>query len=191
MTPEKLENLEKLLTAKFPSLPLEREIEALVLRVEPEQLVATMTQLRDDADLDFKLMIDIAGVHYPDREKPLEAVYQLLSVRKNHRIRIKVSIAEETPIPSIISVWTCANWFEREAYDMLGIRFSNHPDLRRILNEYEFDGHPLRKDFPLIGKVEMRYDEKLGRVVREPIDMSPNDIEPFKRGDRESYPQSS
>jgi NADH-quinone oxidoreductase subunit C len=191
MTPERLENLEKLVTEKFPDLPREQEIECLVLRVEPDQLLETMTQLRDSAGLDFRLMIDLAGVHYPQREKPLEVVYQLLSVKKNHRIRIKVSVAEETPVPSIISIWKCADWFEREAYDMLGIRFSNHPDLRRILNEYEFDGHPLRKDFPLSGRIEMRYDEKLGRVVREPIDMTPNEREPFKRPDRESYPQGS
>ncbi len=190
MTPEKLENLAKLVAETFPNVPVEEEIECLVLRVEPEHLLSTMTQLKNGAGFDFKMMIDIAGVHYPDREKPLEAVYQLLSVKKNHRIRVKVSVDENTPIPSITSIWTCANWFEREAYDMVGIRFSGHPDLRRILNEYEFDGHPLRKDFPLAGRAEMRYDEKLGRVVREPIDMSPNDIEPYKRGDRESYPQS-
>lgn len=189
MTPEKLENLEKTMAEKFSDLPRERELEALVVRVEPEQLVDTMTRLRDTAGLDFKLMIDLAGVHYPEREKPFEVVYQLLSVKKNHRIRVKVSVAEGDSVPSLISVWKCSDWYEREAYDMFGIRFSNHPDLRRILNEYDFEGHPLRKDFPLAGRIEVRYDEKLGRVVREPINMSPSKLEPFKRKDRESYPQ--
>jgi NADH-quinone oxidoreductase subunit C len=190
MTEEKLESLEKLISEKFPDLPREREIESLVLRVEPNQLVETMTQLRDGAGLEFTLMIDIAGVHYPNREKPLEVVYQLLSVKKNQRIRIKVSVGEETPVPSITSIWTCANWYEREAYDMLGIMFSNHPDLRRILNEYEFDGHPLRKDFPLSGKIEMKYDEKLRRVIRVPIDMNKSKRDPFKRSGREPYQQN-
>ncbi|MBF0454741.1 MAG: NADH-quinone oxidoreductase subunit C [Magnetococcales bacterium] len=190
MIAEKLDNLEKLVGEKFPSLTIEKELEALVLRVSPDQLIETMTQLRDGPGLDFTMMIDLAGVHYPDRKEPFEVVYQLLSVKKNHRIRIKVSVDEETPVPSIISVWGCADWFEREAYDMFGIRFSGHPDLRRLLSEYDFEGHPLRKDFPLSGKIEMRYDEKLGRVVREPIDMSRNPREPFKRKDREPYPQT-
>ncbi|MBF0380610.1 MAG: NADH-quinone oxidoreductase subunit C [Magnetococcales bacterium] len=190
MTPEKLENLAGLVAEKFPNLTVEREIEALVLRVEPEQLIETMTQLRDGAGFDFTMMIDLAGVHYPDREKPLEVVYQLLSVKKNHRIRVKVSVDEDTPVPSIIPVWSCADWWEREAYDLVGIRFSGHPDLRRLLNEYDFDGHPLRKDFPLSGRIEMKYDEKSGRVVRVPLDTSRTKLDPFKRPGREPYAQS-
>ncbi|MBF0195485.1 MAG: NADH-quinone oxidoreductase subunit C [Magnetococcales bacterium] len=190
MTPEKLENLATFVAEKFPNIPVEREIEAIVLRVEPEQLIETMTQLRDDADLNFTMMIDLAGVHYPNREKPLEVVYQLLSVKKNHRIRIKVSTTEDVPVPSIIKVWKCADWWEREAYDLLGIRFSGHPDLRRLLNEYDFDGHPLRKDFPLAGRIEMKYDEKLGRVVRVPLDTNKTKSEPFKRPGREAYVQN-
>ncbi|MBF0357508.1 MAG: NADH-quinone oxidoreductase subunit C [Magnetococcales bacterium] len=190
MTEEKLENLEKLVSEKFPDLPREREIDSLVIRVEPKQLIETMSQLRDGPGLNFTLMIDLAGVHYPKRDKPLEVVYQLLSVKKNQRIRVKVSVDEGAAVPSITSIWSCANWYEREAYDMLGIMFSNHPDLRRILNEYEFDGHPLRKDFPLSGKIEMKYDEKLRRVVRVPVDMSKSKREPFKRSRREPYQQS-
>lgn len=189
MTPEKMARLTTLVREKFPTLPLEQEIACPVLRLTPDQLLETMTQLRDDLILGFTMLIDLAGVHYPEREKPFEVVYQLLSVRKNHRLRVKVSTDEETPVPSVRSVWTSADWQEREAYDMFGIRFSGHPDLRRILNEYDFDGHPLRKDFPVFGRIEMRYDETKKRVVREPVDMRPNKREPFKRGNRESYPQ--
>lgn len=183
MTPEKLDALEAAMQAKFPGARLERLADALVLWTDSGSLPETMARLRDDAELDFKQLIDIAGVHWPDREKPLELVYQLLSVHKNHRLRIKVPLAEGEPAPSLWQVWSCADWYEREAYDMLGILFSGHPDLRRILNDYDFDGHPLRKDFPLSGRYEMRWDDAEGRVVREPVHLKRASREPYRRDD--------
>ncbi|MBF0136595.1 MAG: NADH-quinone oxidoreductase subunit C [Magnetococcales bacterium] len=172
MTPEKLAHLEGVVGEKFPGLPRERAGEALVIRVTPDTLVTTMTRLRDDPDLDFRLLVDLAGVHYPDREKPLEVVYQLLSVHRNHRLRVKVAVREEEPVPSVIGVWSSANWYEREAYEMFGILFSGHPDLRRLLTEYDFSGYPLRKEFPVTGHFEVRYDANRARVVREPTRLS-------------------
>lgn len=179
MTKETLESLEQLIAAKFPDLKRERLEDALVLWVEPDTLLATVTQLRDDSELDFKQMIDLCGVHYPDRSRPLEVVYQLLSVYKNHRLRLKLALDEQTFVPTVSNVWSCANWYEREAYEMFGILFSGHPDLRRLLTEYDFDGHPLRKDFPLNGYTEVRYDPAQRRVVREPVQMHQPDREPY------------
>jgi len=113
--------------------------------------------------------MDLCGADYPGREKRFEVVYHLLSYRHNERIRVKVQTDEITPIPSVITVFPTANWFEREAYDLYGVLFSGHPDLRRILTDYGFEGHPLRKDFPLTGFVEVRYDEEQKRVVYEPV----------------------
>ncbi|MEO5334176.1 MAG: NADH-quinone oxidoreductase subunit C [Magnetococcus sp. YQC-5] len=140
-----------------------------------------MTRLRDDPELDFKQMIDLAGVHYPDQDPPFMVVYQLLSVHKNHRLRIKVKTGEGSLIPSVIQIWSCADWYEREAYDMFGILFTGHPDLRRILNDYDFEGHPLRKDFPVVGQFEVRYDETKERLVREPVRLEREDREPYRR----------
>ncbi|MBF0176735.1 MAG: NADH-quinone oxidoreductase subunit C [Magnetococcales bacterium] len=181
MTPAKLDRLEGFLTEKFSGLRRERAGAALVVWVDPENLVATMTRLRDDADLDFRLLIDLAGVHYPEREKPLEVVYQLLSVYRNHRLRVKVPLRDGEPIPSVIGVWSSANWYEREAYEMFGILFSGHPDLRRLLTEYDFDGYPLRKEFPVTGHFEVRYDPNQGRVVREPVQLGIPDRESYGR----------
>ncbi|MBF0165446.1 MAG: NADH-quinone oxidoreductase subunit C [Magnetococcales bacterium] len=180
MTPETLDTLEAAVAERLPDLPRERIGDALIVRVTPENLIAAMTVLRDDPALNFHQMIDLAGVHYPERDKPLEAVYQLLSVYKNHRLRVKCAIAEGEALPSITPLWSCADWYEREAYDLLGILFSGHPDLRRILNEYDFDGHPLRKDFPVTGRIEVRYDETLGRIVREPISLERGNREPYR-----------
>ncbi|MBF0308824.1 MAG: NADH-quinone oxidoreductase subunit C [Magnetococcales bacterium] len=145
--------------------------DAVVLQRKPEELLAAMTLLRDDHYCDFKLLVDVAGVHYPDRDKPLELVYQLLSVHQNHRVRVKVALSEGEFVPSVNGIWWSADWYEREAYEMFGILFSGHPDLRRLLTEYDFEGFPLRKDFPVTGYHEMRYDETLGRVVREPVQL--------------------
>ena len=180
MTKDKQENLAQLIAAKFPGLACEHLRDALVVRVTQESLVATMMRLRDDPDLDFKQMIDLCGVHYPSREKPLEVVYQLLSVYKNHRLRVKLALEEGAFVPSVVGVWGCADWYEREAYEMFGILFSGHPDLRRLLTEYDFEGFPLRKDFPLNGFVEVRYDPAQRRVVREPIQMRHPDREPYQ-----------
>jgi NADH-quinone oxidoreductase subunit C len=141
----------------------------LTILVPAEQIVPVLTLLRDDPRCLFVSFIDICGVDYPGREKRFDVVYHLLSPRHNTRIRIKVETDEVTPVPSVIDVFPAANWFEREAYDLYGILFSGHPDLRRILTDYGFEGHPLRKDFPLTGFVEVRYDEEQKRVVYEPV----------------------
>jgi NADH-quinone oxidoreductase subunit C len=115
------------------------------------------------------VLVDICGADYPDREKRFDVVYNLLSLRHNTRIRLKVETDEDTPVPSCTGVYSAAGWFEREAWDLYGIYFSDHPDLRRILTDYGFEGHPLRKDFPLTGYVELRYDPDQRRVVYEPV----------------------
>ena len=180
MTKETLDDLEQLVAAKLPDLSRERLGDALVLHVTVEALLDTVTLLRDDSDLDFKQMIDLCGVHYPDREQPLMLVYQLLSVYKNHRLRVKLALNERTFVPTVRGVWSCADWYEREAYEMFGIMFSGHPDLRRLLTEYDFVGYPLRKDFPLNGYTEVRYDTTQDRVVREPVQMLYGDREPYQ-----------
>jgi NADH-quinone oxidoreductase subunit C len=132
-------------------------------------IIDTLIFLRDDAACRFHQLIDLAGVDYPERAARFDVVYHMLSLVKNHRIRVKVSTDEDTPVPSITPVFAVADWFEREAFDMYGIFFEGHPDLRRILTDYGFHGHPLRKDFPMTGYVEVRYDDELKRVVYEPV----------------------
>ena len=141
----------------------------LTLTVHRETIVDSIRALHDDADLRFISIIDVCGVDYPEREERFEVVYHLLSPYKNTRIRLKVHTDDETPVPSITGVFPGADWFERETYDLYGILFSGHPDLRRILTDYGFDGFPLRKDFPTTGYVEVRYDEERKRVVYEPV----------------------
>ena len=128
--------------------------------------------LRDDSTTHCELLADIAGVDYPDRAERFEVVYNLLSVKHNHRIRVKVATDEDTPVSSIVSLYPVAGWFEREAWDLYGIFFADNPDLRRILTDYGFEGHPLRKDFPLTGFVELRYDAEQRRVVYEPVKLT-------------------
>jgi NADH-quinone oxidoreductase subunit C len=176
----KLDHLEQLLTDRLPHVERHRLADAIILRVTPDTLLETMLRLRDDPDLDFKQMIDLAGVHYPERDKPFEVVYQLLSVRKNHRVRVKLAVDEQTPVPTVTSVWWCADWFEREAYEMFGILFAGHPDLRRLLTDYDFEGFPLRKDFPLSGLSEVRYDPAQKRVIRQPLQMVHPNREPYQ-----------
>src|SRR5260221_9657153 len=140
----------------------------LVVRVQRESIVRCLAFLRDDPKCLFKVMIDLCGVDYPDRPERFEVVYHLLSLTLNHRIRLKVATDEETPVPSIVTLYSAAGWFEREAWDLFGIYFADNPDLRRLLTDYGFEGHPLRKDFPLPGYVELRYDEAQKAVVYEP-----------------------
>ena len=128
--------------------------------------------LKDDSACQFKVLIDICGVDYPERAHRFDIVYNLLSLTHNQRIRVKVQADESTPVPSINEVYSAAGWFEREVWDMYGVMFSDHPDLRRILTDYGFEGHPLRKDFPLTGFVEVRYDEDEKRVVYEPVKLT-------------------
>ena len=144
----------------------------LMLDVKPEDLLPLLTFLRDDPRCLFKQLADISGVDWPDREKRFDVVYNLLSLRNNQRIRVKVATDESTPVPSASSVFSSAGWFERETYDLYGVWFSDHPDLRRILTDYGFEGHPMRKDFPLTGFVEVRWDDVQKRVVYEPVKLT-------------------
>ena len=141
----------------------------LTLHVEAANINDVLTFLRDDAECQFVCFIDICGADYPTREMRFDVVYHLLSPYKNTRIRVKLQADEETQVPSAISVFPAANWYERETFDLYGILFSGHPDLRRILTDYGFSGHPLRKDFPVTGYVEVRYDDEAKRVVYEPV----------------------
>src|SRR3954447_20012742 len=137
--------------------------------VARESIVDVLTKLRDDPATLYKCFIDITAVDYPQRANRFDVVYHLLSPRHNTRIRVKCETDEMTPVPSAIPAYPSANWFERETYDMFGVFFSGHPDLRRMLTDYGFEGHPLRKDFPMSGFVEVRYDDAQKRVVYEPI----------------------
>lgn len=143
----------------------------LTIVVPAAEIVRVLTVLRDAPALAFVNLTDICGVDYPARAKRFEVVYHLLSPTKNTRIRVKVETAEDDPVPSATPVYPGADWFEREAYDLYGILFTGHPDLRRILTDYGFEGHPLRKDFPLTGFVEVHYDEVLKQVVYEPVEL--------------------
>ena len=144
----------------------------LIVHVQRLSIVKALTFLRDDANCRFRILLDICGVDYPGRAERFEVVYNLLSVSQNQRVRVKLSTDEETPVPSVISVFSSANWYERETWDLYGIFFSDHPDLRRILTDYGFRGHPMRKDFPMTGYVEVRYDEEQKRVVYEPVKLT-------------------
>ncbi len=143
----------------------------LTLNTTPENVIALLTFLRDDVQCGFVNIIDICGVDWPSREKRFDVVYHLLSPRQNLRVRLKLQVAEDEAVPSATSVFYGAEWFEREAWDMYGIPFEGHSDLRRILTDYGFEGHPLRKDFPVTGFVEVRYDDVLKRVLYEPVEL--------------------
>jgi len=137
-----------------------------------DNLLALMKLLRDDSNCLFKAMIDVTAADYPERPERFEVVYNLLSITHNQRIRVKISTDDNTPVPSVVSLFNAAGWFEREVWDMFGVFFTDHPDLRRMLTDYGFEGHPLRKDFPLTGYVEVRYDEEQKRVVYEPVTLT-------------------
>lgn len=141
----------------------------LVLIGKRESLSKILHYLRDDKECRCQQLMDICAVDYPAREERFEIVYNLLSLKQNHRIRLKIPAGEETIIQSAVDIYDAAGWFEREIWDMYGIMFKDHPDLRRILTDYGFEGHPMRKDFPLTGYVEVRYDDEQKRVVYEPV----------------------
>ena len=145
--------------------------EGIVLLVPAARITHVLTKLRDDSVLSFRQLMDITAVDYPGREERFEVVYHLLSVYSNQRLVIKLGVDEGGLVPSVIDVFPSAGWYEREIWDMFGIPFSDHPDLRRLLTDYGFEGHPLRKDFPLTGYVEKRYDEALKRVVQQPVSL--------------------
>ena len=141
----------------------------LTLHAETSRINEVLTFLRDDPECRFACFIDLAGADYPGREKRFDVVYHLLSPYKNTRVRVKVQAGENDDVPSALPSFRAADWFEREVYDLYGVIFSGHPDLRRILTDYGFQGHPLRKDFPTTGYVEVRYDDEAKRVVYEPV----------------------
>ena len=141
----------------------------LTIAAAAPDIVKVITFLRDDERCQFWSMIDVTAVDWPGREHRFDVVYHFLSPRQNLRIRVKIEVGEATPVPSIIDVFPGANWFERETYDLYGVPFTGHPDMRRLLTDYGFEGHPLRKDFPLTGFVEVRYDDEQKRVVYEPV----------------------
>jgi len=147
----------------------EQAHDELTLFIARRRVVRVLSFLRDDPNTAFKLLVDLCGVDYPEREERFDVVYNLLSLKLNHRIRVKLHTDEDTPVPTVTGVFSTAGWFEREAWDLYGIFFSDNPDLRRLLTDYGFEGHPMRKDFPLTGRVEVRYDEEQKRVVYEPV----------------------
>lgn len=144
----------------------------LSVTVHAEQIIPVLTYLRDDSNCRFRQLIDLTAVDYPDRSARFDVVYHLLSIHQNQRIRVKVTVAEDALVPTAVGLFPAANWFEREVFDMFGIRFADHPDLRRILTDYGFSGHPLRKDFPVTGFVQVRYDDEQKRVVNEPVQLT-------------------
>ena len=144
----------------------------LVAIVDKEDIAKLLVFLRDDVNCQFKQLMDICGVDYPERPQRFEVVYNLLSLVHNNRVTVKVMLDDNSSIPSVSKVFSSADWWEREIWDLFGIFFSGHPDLRRILTDYGFDGHPLRKDFPLTGYVEVRYDDAQKRVVYEPVKLT-------------------
>ena len=168
---EPLKELGDQVAAALPGDVIRSEIVRgeLILWAERPAIVRVLTFLRDDPRMLFKLLVDLCGVDYPDRGERFEVVNNLLSLRHNRRIRVKLATDENEPVPSVTGVFHSADWYEREAWDLFGVYFSDHPDLRRLLTDYGFEGHPLRKDFPLTGYVELRYDEDQKRVVYEPV----------------------
>jgi NADH-quinone oxidoreductase subunit C len=144
----------------------------LILETTPDQLLKLLSFLRDDPKCLFKQLIDVCGVDWPDRPKRFDVVYNLLSLKHNCRVRVKVQTDESTPVPSAAPVFSSAGWFERETWDLYGVWFADHPDLRRILTNYGFEGHPLRKDFPLTGFVEVYWDDEQRRVVNRPVKLA-------------------
>ena len=167
----KLDALGQTIVSALPGAAIDHAVafNQLTVAVHAAKIVSVARFLRDDPGCRFVNIIDITAVDYPGREKRFDVIYHLLSPWLNHRIRVRIRTDPENPVDSVVGVFPAANWFEREAYDLYGILFEGHPDLRRLLTDYGFEGHPLRKDFPLTGFVEVRYDDQLKRVVYEPV----------------------
>lgn len=153
----------------FCEYEITNEKNEISILIKKEDLISTLMFLKDNPSISMESLIDITAIDYPGNEKRFTLVYNLLSVSKNFRIKVKTKTNENNPVCSVTEVFPCANWYEREVWDLFGIRFSGHPDLRRILTDYDFDGHPLRKDFPLTGFTQVRFDDELGKVVNEPV----------------------
>jgi NADH-quinone oxidoreductase subunit C len=169
-----LQDLGEYIAAAMPRDVIRAEgiCDELVVVARTAAITEVLTFLRNDSNCQFKVLVDICGADYPQREPRFEVVYNLLSLTQNQRIRVKVIVDEDTPVPTATPIYSAAGWFERETWDLYGIMFSDHPDLRRILTDYGFEGHPLRKDFPLTGRVEVRYDEAQKRVVYDPVQLT-------------------
>lgn len=144
----------------------------LTITIRRDDLLKVMKFLKDDANCQFLTLLDVCGVDYPDDDERFEIVYHMLSMTHNNRIRVKLRTDEDTPVDSVTGLFNAANWWEREVWDMFGVAFNDHPDLRRLLTDYGFEGHPLRKDFPLTGYVEVRYDDEQKRIVYEPVKLT-------------------
>lgn len=173
---EREDTLRELIDEVAPALGdvlVESRIERgeLTMRVQTGSIARVLTFLRDEPACQFKILVDICGVDYPERDDRFEVVYHLLSPKHNQRVRVKVTTDEATPVPSVTEVFGSALWYERETWDLYGIFFADHPDLRRLLTDYGFEGHPMRKDFPQTGYVEVRYDDEQKRVVYEPVSL--------------------
>ncbi len=173
---EKIKDLEKSVNAELASKIHNSEIKysELLIETSVEELINVIQLLKTNDKFKFRQLIDIAGVDYPDQEKRFELIYLLLSHEFNLRIKVLIKLETKQQIPSLVKIFPSANWMEREVFDMYGIKFKNHPDLRRILTDYNFKGHPLRKDFPLTGFNEVRYSEKEKKVVYEPVKLEQN-----------------
>ncbi len=171
---ETLKDLGDYIAAALPQDVIGTEVAfgELAVTVRPASIVRVLSFLRDDSTCLFKVLVDLSGADYPEREARFEVIYSLLSMSQNQRVRVKLSVGEDDPVPSATGVYSAAGWYERETWDMYGIYFSDHPDLRRILTDYGFEGHPMRKDFPLTGRVEVRYDETQKRVVYDPVKLT-------------------
>ena len=171
---ETLNDLGDYIAAALPQDVIGTEVAfgELAVTVRPASIVRVLSFLRDDSTCLFKVLVDLSGADYPEREARFEVIYSLLSMSQNQRVRVKLSVGEDDPVPSATGVYSAAGWYERETWDMYGIYFSDHPDLRRILTDYGFEGHPMRKDFPLTGRVEVRYDETQKRVVYDPVKLT-------------------
>tara|TARA_A200000113_G_scaffold160537_1_gene145263 strand:- start:358 stop:951 length:594 start_codon:yes stop_codon:yes gene_type:complete len=156
---------------KCNPIEISDDFNQLQISISADQILDVVDFIKNDEACEFRQITDIAGVDFPDRQKRFEVIYHFLSFKHNSRLRIKIIIGEDESIPSITSIFPAANWFEREAFDMYGIQFKDHPDLRRILTDYGFEGYPLRKDFPLSGNVEIRYDEIDKKIIHEPVNL--------------------
>jgi NADH-quinone oxidoreductase subunit C len=181
---EALKELGEHITAELSTAVLSTDVvlNELIVEVRAESVDDVLMFLRNDSNCKFQVLCDVCGVDYPGRAKRFDVVYNLLSLKHNHRIIVKAQTDERTPVPSVVSIFPAANWFEREAWDMYGVMFAGHPDLRRMLTDYGFEGHPLRKDFPLTGYVELRYSEDEKRVMYEPVNLT----QEFRKFDFES-----
>ena len=176
MINKNLDKIEKLINSELSSKISSSEItfEELLFKTTVSEITEVIKFLKLDNRFKFKQLIDIAAIDYPNEEKRFELVYLLLSIEKNLRVKVSIKLEVNEKIPSIVKIFPSANWMEREIFDMYGIKFTNHPDLRRILTDYNFKGHPLRKDFPLTGFNEVRYSEKEKKVIYEPVKLEQN-----------------